>query len=82
MEVRRDYLAWTPAEREQKADGVAIVPQLGIEGHQTIYDNIVNNGSILRTAAVESGAAGNTPAERLETEKNSVEKNSVERPAT
>ncbi|KAJ2899734.1 ammonium transporter [Zalerion maritima] len=30
VEVRRDYLAWTPAAAEQKADGVQIAPQHGI----------------------------------------------------
>lgn len=36
VEVRRDYLAWTPAEKEPKSDGVRIVPQHGIEGHQIL----------------------------------------------
>ncbi|CAP59969.1 uncharacterized protein PODANS_1_2930 [Podospora anserina S mat+] len=34
VEVRRDYLAWTPAEKEQRADGDVVVPQHGITGHQ------------------------------------------------
>lgn len=33
VEVRRDYLAWTPAEKEQKPDGVHVIPQHGIEAH-------------------------------------------------
>ncbi|RKU42349.1 hypothetical protein DL546_005867 [Coniochaeta pulveracea] len=36
VEVRRDYLAWTPADKDQKEDGVHIVPQHGIEGHQNL----------------------------------------------
>lgn len=39
VEVRRDYLAWTPAEKDQKEDGVRIVPQHGIEGHQNMMPN-------------------------------------------
>ncbi|TLD28700.1 hypothetical protein PspLS_03781 [Pyricularia sp. CBS 133598] len=53
VEVRRDYLAWTPAEKDPKEDGHAVVPQLGIEGHQTIHDNIINGvGSVRHTPAV------------------------------
>ncbi|CAK7272574.1 low affinity high capacity ammonium permease [Sporothrix epigloea] len=38
VEVRRDYLAWTPAEKHPKEDGVRIVPQHGIEGHQMLMN--------------------------------------------
>ncbi|KAM7205806.1 ammonium transporter [Naviculisporaceae sp. PSN 640] len=46
VEVRRDYLAWTPAEREQKEDGAVVVPQHGIEEHQ----NMLNNTIVARSA--------------------------------
>lgn len=36
VEVRRDFLAWTPAKEEPVADGHRIVPQHGIEGHQNL----------------------------------------------
>ncbi len=49
VEVRRDYLAWTPADRDQKEDGVRIIPQHGIEGHQLLVNNSI--------AAAEAGAA-------------------------
>ncbi|KAM7202168.1 ammonium transporter [Rhypophila sp. PSN 637] len=41
VEVRRDYLAWTPAEREQKQDGAVVVPQHGIEEHQNMMTNTI-----------------------------------------
>ncbi|KAI6375427.1 hypothetical protein MCOR25_002992 [Pyricularia grisea] len=57
VEVRRDYLAWTPAEKDPKEDGHAVMPQLGIEGHQTIHDNIINGvGSVRHTPAVPNDA--------------------------
>jgi Amt family ammonium transporter len=39
VQVRRDYLAWTPAEKEQKQDGVVVVPQHGIQEHQDLANN-------------------------------------------
>lgn len=36
VEVRRDFLAWTPAQQEQRIDGVGLVPQHGIEEHQML----------------------------------------------
>ena len=38
-QVRRDYLAWTPADKEQKEDGVVPAPAHGIAGHQTLANN-------------------------------------------
>lgn len=38
VEVRRDYLAWTPAEKDPKENGVRIIPQHGIEGHQMLMN--------------------------------------------
>lgn len=45
MQVRRDYLAWTPAEREQKQDGAIVVPQHGIEAHQNLM-NVTRQGPV------------------------------------
>ncbi|KAH8890845.1 ammonium transporter MEP1, variant [Thozetella sp. PMI_491] len=39
VEVRRDYLAWTPAEKDQREDGARIIPQHGIEEHQNMMVN-------------------------------------------
>ncbi|KAK0731228.1 ammonium transporter MEP1 [Lasiosphaeris hirsuta] len=39
VEVRRDYLAWTPAEKDQKDDGVIVAPQHGIAEHQTMANS-------------------------------------------
>jgi Amt family ammonium transporter len=39
VEVRRDYLAWTPAEKEQREDGAVVIPQHGIEGHQDMVNS-------------------------------------------
>lgn len=39
VEVRRDYLAWTPAEKEQREDGAVVIPQHGIEGHQDLVNS-------------------------------------------
>ncbi|KAK1755147.1 ammonium transporter [Echria macrotheca] len=39
VEVRRDYLAWTPADREQKQDGVVVTPQHGIPEHQDLANH-------------------------------------------
>ncbi|KAI0432085.1 ammonium transporter MEP1 [Xylaria sp. FL1042] len=36
VEVRRDFLAWTPAKEEPVADGHRIIPQHGIEEHQNL----------------------------------------------
>ncbi|KAI0966338.1 ammonium transporter MEP1 [Xylaria arbuscula] len=36
VEVRRDFLAWTPAKEEPVADGHRIIPQHGIEEHQDL----------------------------------------------
>jgi len=36
VEVRRDYLAWTPADNHQKQDGVHIEPTHGILAHQDL----------------------------------------------
>lgn len=38
-QVRRDYLAWTPADNVQKEDGVVPAPSHGIAEHQTLVNN-------------------------------------------
>ncbi|EGS18997.1 uncharacterized protein CTHT_0056170 [Thermochaetoides thermophila DSM 1495] len=58
VEVRRDYLAWTPAEREPKADGAVIIPQHGIEGHQALLESTRQN------TPTPQGSAPATPPEK------------------
>lgn len=41
--MRRDYLAWTPAGKDQQEDGIRIVPQHGIVAHQEMMNG--NNSS-------------------------------------
>jgi ammonium transporter, Amt family len=36
VEVRRDFLAWSPHQQEQTSDGVKITPQHGIEEHANL----------------------------------------------
>lgn len=38
VEIRRDYLAWTPTARDPLGDGVRIAPQHGIEEHQNMMN--------------------------------------------
>ena len=57
QQVRRDYLAWTPAEKDPKEDGTRIIPQHGIEEHQ----NMMNGSSL--PVEVEAPAAEKAPAE-------------------
>lgn len=61
VEVRRDYLAWTPAEKEQRADGETVIPQHGIEAHAAM-------------AQATNGA--NTPAEQPEPTEKAVHSSS------
>ncbi|KAK4164218.1 ammonium transporter MEP3 [Cladorrhinum sp. PSN259] len=61
VEVRRDYLAWTPAEKEQREDGAVVIPQHGIEGHQ----DLVNTAR----GSVPVSAPGTPPSEPATLEK-------------
>jgi Amt family ammonium transporter len=36
VEVRRDFLAWSPHQNEQQKDGLKITPQMGIEEHANL----------------------------------------------
>lgn len=37
VEVRRDFLAWTPAQQHQSTNGSALIPTHGIEEHQNMH---------------------------------------------
>ncbi len=43
-QVRRDYLAWTPADKDQKEDGIRMIPQHGIEEHQNMMNMTTSHG--------------------------------------
>ncbi|RYP28131.1 hypothetical protein DL767_007349 [Monosporascus sp. MG133] len=50
VEVRRDFLAWTPAHEEPHSDGHRIIPQHGIEEHQNMANT---NGQAVAQAKQE-----------------------------
>lgn len=65
VEVRRDFLAWTPAKEEPDGDGHRIVPQHGIEEHQ----NMANTNGLsppssahLQSEQEKAGASVRAPA--------------------
>ena len=68
VEVRRDYLAWTPAEKEQRDDGVRIIPQHGIEEHQNMM-NGSSHGTVEADASPRTGDVEKTPAESTDRER-------------
>jgi len=59
VEVRRDYLAWTPAEKDPKEDGARVLPQHGIEEHQNMMNG---NSSPVITAVEEKADPRSAPA--------------------
>lgn len=59
VEVRRDFLAWTPAKEEPSGDGTKIVPQHGIEEHQNLANT---NGHALESAQEKATEKPSTPA--------------------
>jgi Amt family ammonium transporter len=66
VEVRRDFLAWTPAKEEQSGEGTKIVPQHGIEEHQHLADhnelsNNLSNGSSLEAKQEKVGVSARAP---------------------
>ncbi|KAK3328850.1 ammonium transporter AmtB-like domain-containing protein [Apodospora peruviana] len=65
VEVRRDYLAWTPAEKEQKEDGVVVAPQHGIEEHQNLMNSSRHAPAAL-PEPTEEGAANEPEKKRPE----------------
>ncbi|KAI1266796.1 ammonium transporter MEP1 [Xylariaceae sp. FL1019] len=64
VEVRRDFLAWTPAKEEPIADGHRIVPQHGIEEHQHMANTNGHSPSSpsLQAEREKIGASARAPA--------------------
>lgn len=65
VEVRRDFLAWTPAKEEPTADGHRFVPQHGIEEHQHMANT---NGLALEKEQEKIGASARAPAKEAAAE--------------
>lgn len=59
VEVRRDFLAWTPAKEEPTGSGHRFVPQHGIEEHQHMANT---NGLALEREQEKVGASARAPA--------------------
>lgn len=45
VEVRRDFLAWTPAQQHQNANGGGLIPTHGIEEHQNMMASTTSNNA-------------------------------------
>lgn len=45
VEVRRDFLAWTPAQQHQNTNDGALIPTHGIEEHQNMMETRRTNGT-------------------------------------
>lgn len=60
-QVRRDYLAWTPAEKDPREDGAVVIPQHGIAGHQDLVDS-----ALLRAPGSSKGSTPATPPPETE----------------
>jgi Amt family ammonium transporter len=74
VEVRRDFLAWTPAKEEPSGDGTKIVPQHGIEGHQDLANtNGHSPDTALESEQEKFGASARDPA-RAKAAENAAER--------
>jgi Amt family ammonium transporter len=65
VEVRRDFLAWTPAKEEPAGDGHRIVPQHGIEEHQNLANTNGHSppsSADLRSEQEKVGVSARAPA--------------------
>ncbi len=65
VEVRRDFLAWTPAKEEPVADGHRFVPQHGIEEHQNLANTTGHSppgSSGIKVEQEKIGASVRAPA--------------------
>ncbi|KAI1253502.1 hypothetical protein MGN70_005710 [Eutypa lata] len=61
VEVRRDFLAWTPAKEDPHSDGHRIIPQHGIEEYQNMANT---NGQVLQAEQEKIGASVRAPAKQ------------------
>lgn len=72
VEVRRDFLAWTPAKEEPTAGGHRFIPQHGIEEHQNMANT---NGQAIERELEKAGASARAPAKEQAVEADVDEKN-------
>jgi ammonium transporter, Amt family len=77
VEVRRDFLAWTPAKEEPMADGTRIVPQHGIEEHQNLANT--TGQSLLEAEQAHYGASVRDSAREKAAEMAAAEKEAAAR---
>ncbi|KAK7907873.1 hypothetical protein PG985_015176 [Apiospora marii] len=71
VEVRRDFLAWTPAKDEPHSGNAQIVPQHGIEEHAHMANT---NGTSLESEAEKIGISARAPAKQAAIDKEAHER--------
>ncbi|GAW14592.1 hypothetical protein ANO14919_039950 [Xylariales sp. No.14919] len=84
VEVRRDFLAWTPAKEEPVANGHRIIPQHGIEEHQNLANTAGHSPPASSRIEVEQekiGASVRAPAKEQAAE-SAVESSGTSKPAS
>lgn len=85
VEVRRDFLAWTPAKEEPVGNGHRIVPQHGIEEHQNLANTTGQTppgSSQLREEQEKIGASVRAPAKERAAEESAAESTANSLPAS
>lgn len=70
VEVRRDFLAWTPAKEDPHSGNAQIVPQHGIEEHAHMANT---NGTSLESEAEKIGISARAPAKQAAIDKEAQE---------
>ena len=70
VEVRRDFLAWTPAKEDPHSGNAQIVPQHGIEEHAHMANT---NGTSLESEAEKIGISARAPAKQAAIDKEARE---------
>ncbi|KAK8138445.1 hypothetical protein PG984_001825 [Apiospora sp. TS-2023a] len=70
VEVRRDFLAWTPAKEDPHSGNAQIVPQHGIEEHANMANT---NGTSLESEAEKIGISARAPAKQAAIDKEAHE---------
>ncbi|KAK6842126.1 ammonium transporter MEP1 [Apiospora arundinis] len=70
VEVRRDFLAWTPAKEDPHSGNAHIVPQHGIEEHAHMANT---NGTSLESEAEKIGISARAPAKQAAIDKEAHE---------
>lgn len=60
VEVRRDFLAWTPTQQHQNTNDGALIPTHGIEEHQNMMNTSRTNGSRDAEKRMPPGSSDNS----------------------